>query len=108
MTPPTALPADKLAHRCDAAQFPFATTAELVDLEQIVGQDRAAAAVEFGIGIERHGYNLFVMGPAGSGKHTLVKQYLAERVRETAKSSAFSSTSRCSDSRYSTTLGTSV
>src|SRR3990172_6987362 len=87
MTPPTALPADKLAHRCDAAQFPFATTAELVDLEQIVGQDRAAAAVEFGIGIERHGYNLFVMGPAGSGKHTLVKQYLAERVRDAAKSS---------------------
>jgi hypothetical protein len=84
---PPALPADKLAHRCDPSQFQFATTAELADLAKIVGQDRAAAAVEFGIGIERHGYNLFVMGPAGSGKHTLVKQYLAERVREAAKSS---------------------
>ena len=87
MKPSPALPAAKLAHRCDPAQFPFATTAELVDLAQVVGQDRAAAAVEFGIGIERHGYNLFVMGPAGSGKHTLVKQYLAERVRDAAKSS---------------------
>jgi lon-related putative ATP-dependent protease len=87
MKPPLALPADRLAHRCDTAQFSFATTAELIDLEQIVGQDRAAGAVEFGIGIERHGYNLFVMGPAGSGRHTLVKQYLAERVREAAKSS---------------------
>ena len=87
MTAPPALPADRLAHRCDPAQFQFASTAELVDLAQIVGQDRAAAAVEFGIGIGRHGYNLFVMGPAGSGKHTLVKQHLAERVRESAKSS---------------------
>lgn len=42
MTPPPALPADRLAHRCDPAQFQFATTAELVDLSQIVGQDRAA------------------------------------------------------------------
>jgi len=83
----TALPAEMLAHRCDPAQFPFATTAELGDQEQVVGQDRAAAAVEFGIGIERHGYNLFVMGPTGSGKHTMVKHYLAERVRETAKTS---------------------
>ncbi|OGA15159.1 MAG: ATP-dependent protease [Betaproteobacteria bacterium RIFCSPLOWO2_02_FULL_63_19] len=83
----TALPADKLAHRCDPAQFRFATTAELGELTQVVGQDRAAAAVEFGIGIERHGYNLFVMGPTGSGKHTLVKHYLAKRVREAAKTS---------------------
>lgn len=85
MKQPTALPAAMLAHRCDPAQFQFETTAELADQARIVGQDRATAAVEFGIGIERHGYNLFVMGPAGSGKHTLVKQHLNERVREAAK-----------------------
>jgi len=85
MRTPPALPASVLAHRCDPAQFQFKTTAELVEQVQIVGQDRATAAVEFGIGIERHGYNLFVMGPAGGGKHTLVKQHLTERVREAAK-----------------------
>ncbi len=84
---PAALPPSRLAHRCDPAQFDFATTAELLDAAQIVGQDRAATAVEFGIGIERHGYNLFVMGPAGSGRHTLVKQVLAERTRGTGKPS---------------------
>ena len=85
--PPAALPASQLAHRCDPAQFDFATTADLADVAQIVGQDRAFTAVEFGVGIERHGYNLFVMGPAGSGRHTLVKQALAERTRGTEKPS---------------------
>ena len=83
--PPAALSPTQLAHRCDPAQFDFATTADLVDVAQIVGQDRASTAVEFGVGIERQGYNLFVMGPAGSGRHTLVKQYLAERTRGTVK-----------------------
>jgi lon-related putative ATP-dependent protease len=83
----SALPASKLAHRCDPAQFEFATTAELADLAQVIGQDRAAAAVEFGVGIERHGYNLFVMGPAGCGKHTLVKRHLEERAKSSARSS---------------------
>jgi len=84
---PAALPPSQLAHRCDPAQFEFATTADLADVAQIVGQERAATALEFGIGIERHGYNLFVMGPAGSGRHTLVKQHLAERTRGTEKPS---------------------
>lgn len=87
MKPISALPAGKLAHRCNPAQFDFETTAELAELGQVIGQERAAAAVEFGVGIERHGYNLFVMGPAGSGKHTLVKRHLEERARSVAKSS---------------------
>ena len=87
MKPLSALPASKLANRCDPAQFEFETTAELADLAQVIGQERAAAAVEFGVGIERHGYNLFVMGPAGSGKHTLVRRQLEERTRSSARPS---------------------
>ncbi len=85
MKVPPALPPSRLVHRCDHERFPFTTTDELVDAAQIVGQERAASALEFGIGIERQGYNVFVMGPEGSGKHTLVKRYLAERVRGTEK-----------------------
>ncbi len=65
-----------LYHRCDLAQFGFATTAELPDLAGQIGQQRARDAVAFGLGIQRQGYNLFVMGPAGAGKHALVRQYL--------------------------------
>ena len=62
------LQADKLAHRCDPASLRFATTAELAEFEGVVGQDRAQEAIEFALGIERDEFNLFVMGPAGSGR----------------------------------------
>jgi lon-related putative ATP-dependent protease len=73
------LPSDRLARRCDPDQFDFETTAELAAVEEVIGQDRAARAVEFGIAIGREGYNLFVMGPPGSGKHTLVRRHIAAR-----------------------------
>jgi len=74
-----ALSADRLVRRCDATALGFATTDELTDLGHIVGQRRATDAVALGIGIDRAGYNLFVMGPPGTGKHTLVHQFLDER-----------------------------
>ncbi|MBI2961632.1 MAG: AAA family ATPase [Betaproteobacteria bacterium] len=80
MSIPSALPAAKLARRCDPEQFSFETTAELPDIERAIGQERAARAIDFGIGMAREGYNVFVMGPAGSGRHTLVRKVLAERV----------------------------
>ena len=79
MSAPTPLPELDLAHRCDARQFAFATTEELEDLLGIPGQERATDAIELAVGIERQGYNLFVMGPAGCGRHTLVRQRIEAR-----------------------------
>jgi len=70
------LTTDQLYHHCDPKQFDFTSTEQLLALECMLGQDRAAEAVKFGIGIQRNGYNLFVMGPPGSGKHTMVRQFL--------------------------------
>ncbi len=70
---------EALYRRCDLQALPFETTAELEDLHEVIGQARALDAVRFGIGIRREGYNLFAMGPAGAGKHTVVRQFLAER-----------------------------
>ncbi|MBS4097076.1 MAG: AAA family ATPase [Sulfuricella sp.] len=66
----------QLYHRCDPAQFKFKTTEELADPADISVQARAEGAVRFGIGMRRDGYNLFAFGPAGVGKHTLVRGYL--------------------------------
>lgn len=66
----------QLYHRCDPTQFPFKTTDELADPADIVLQGRAADALRFGIGMRRDGYNLFAFGPAGVGKHTLVRDFL--------------------------------
>ena len=79
MTAPIPLAADQLYRRCDPDQFSFDTTAELEDLAEIIGQGRALDALHFGIGIAREGYNLYVLGPAGVGKHTVVSQYLQQR-----------------------------
>jgi len=73
------LQADKLAHRCDPESLRFATSTELATFEGVVGQDRAQEAIEFALGVERDEFNLFVMGPAGSGRHTLVERLAKER-----------------------------
>ncbi len=76
------LTAAHLFHRCDPAQFDFQTTAELEELTEVIGQHRAIEAVRFGVGIRREGYNLYVMGPPGVGKHTLIGEYLKERAKD--------------------------
>ena len=76
MTPLPALTPAQLNTRTDPAQFTFATTAELQPISDIIGQERAVAAVEFGIGIRRPGYNIFALGGPGTGKHTVVRDYL--------------------------------
>jgi lon-related putative ATP-dependent protease len=72
------LNADQLYRRCDAALLPFETTAELPDLTENIGQERAFEAVRFGIDIKNSGYNIFALGPPGIGKHSLVTQLLAD------------------------------
>ena len=68
-----------LYRRCDPEEFEFETTADLEDLAEFIGQPRAVDAVRFGIGIRRNGYNLFALGAAGTGKHSLVRLYVEEQ-----------------------------
>lgn len=70
---------EQLYARCNPDDFSFSTTAELPGLTGIIGQQRATEAVRFGINIQRKGYNLYVMAPPGSGKQTLVRQFLHSR-----------------------------
>ena len=70
----------QLYRRCDPEQFPFQTTSEINDFDEIIGQDRAVAAIRFGIGIEHEGFNLFALGANGTGKRTAVHQFLSRRV----------------------------
>lgn len=70
---------DALSRRCDPASFPFVSTDELPDLDDIIGQDRAVEAVSFGIGVRRPGFHVYAMGPEGIGKYTLIRQFLLRR-----------------------------
>jgi hypothetical protein len=70
---------DQLRAKSDPTKFSFETTAELKPLDQVIGQDRALRAIDFGIDIPSYGYNIFVVGPSGSGRVTAVRQYLDRR-----------------------------
>jgi lon-related putative ATP-dependent protease len=74
-----ALGIEALCRRCDPGQFSFETTAELDDLEGVIGQERAVEAIRFGIGIQQQGYNLFAVGPNGTGKYTAVQRSLSQQ-----------------------------
>jgi len=76
MTDHKPLPVEELFKACEPASLGFETTSDLEPLEELIGQDRAVEAVAFGIGIRRDGFNLFAAGPAGTGKHTLIGEFL--------------------------------
>ncbi len=70
------LTAEQVRPYCDPAQFAFASTADIPDLPGIVGQHRALRALQFGMSMSANGYNIFVQGPAGTGKSTAVRQFI--------------------------------
>lgn len=81
MTSNLSLDPHQLYHPCDPNQFTFETTAELEDLAEIIGQMRAMDAVQFGAGVQHDGYNLFVLGPSGMGKRSMVRQILEKKAK---------------------------
>jgi lon-related putative ATP-dependent protease len=76
---PRELGPEGLYHATDPKVFSFETTAEIQDLKRIIGQPRAVEALRFGVEIEREGYNVFAVGHPGTGKHTLVCNFLKKR-----------------------------
>jgi predicted ATP-dependent protease len=73
------LSSDRLRKHCDPASLGFATTADIRPAELLIGQDRAHDALQFGTAIQRRGYNLFVIGGQGFGRHRAVGQFLEEK-----------------------------
>lgn len=67
-----AVAAEDLRHVCDPAQFDFRDTSELTPLGSVIGQERAVQAIDFGLNMKSAGYNIFVTGPVGTGKSTIV------------------------------------
>ena len=63
-------------------QFNFASTAQLEPLSGVLGQARAVQALQFGISMQRPGYNVFVMGESGTGRFSYVQRYLTEQAKQ--------------------------
>ncbi len=68
--------------RCDPSIFRFETTKDLNPLEELIGQERAVRAIDFGLRIKRNDYNLYLSGLPGTGKTSYIRTYLKEMVKK--------------------------
>lgn len=73
------IPHRDLYQHCELAATDFTTTADLEPLSASIGQDRAMEAIRFGIGMDHEGFNLYLMGSTGLGKHALIANTLETR-----------------------------
>ena len=77
---PIPLPPEKLYAACDPGALGFTSSDELPDLDAAQIHPRAIGAMHLGLDIPHEGYNLFVLGETGSGRHAIIHQLLeAER-----------------------------
>lgn len=59
----------------------FETTADIAQLEGTVGQERAVSAIQFGLNVETHGFNIYVAGRPGTGRNSSVGAHTAKKAK---------------------------
>lgn len=57
-------------------EFDFDTTAALGPFDGIIGQDRAAKAMDFGVRMKSGSYNIYMSGAAGTGKTSYAQAFV--------------------------------
>lgn len=75
------VPADKLRWNCDPTLLGFETTGELPDFSDAIGQKRALRSIEFGLGVEGSGFNLYISGETGTGRTSTIASILRKRAK---------------------------
>jgi predicted ATP-dependent protease len=79
LSPVAPLSPEALYQPCTFDQLDFNTTNDLETEVEFIGQERAIKALELGTTIQRQGYNIFALGPSGTGKHALVRRLVERR-----------------------------
>lgn len=62
--------------------FNCESSEELTPLKEIIGQERAVRALQFGLKIKDKGFNVFVSGPPGTGRKTAIINFLKELAKD--------------------------
>ena len=78
---------ERLRWVCDPKLIPAKLSSELKPIDGLLGQERALEAVSFGLDIPSAGYNIFVHGDSGSGKHNAIMSFVNQRATEQPRAS---------------------
>lgn len=87
MAGPVEIPAEQLRATCDLSSFNFDTTSELPPLQGILGQERGARALEFGLRVDKQSYNIFMTGITGTGKLSYAQEVVRQLARQQPQAS---------------------
>lgn len=79
---PAGLTPAQLRRRIDPATLGFETTETLEVVQGLIGQDRAMQAIRLAARIGHRSFNLFVVGPPGTGRHSAVQMVLAREAAD--------------------------
>jgi len=78
----TKLKADDLYKRCDPKTFSFNTTEDITQFSGLIGQEKALKSLDFGLGMDSDGFNIFAIGESGTGKMTTIMSMLNEKAAQ--------------------------
>lgn len=73
-----------LRWRCNPNWFSADRSDKIKPADEIIGQDRALEAIQTGLDIKSHGYNIYVSGLTGTGKMTTIEMLL-EQIKTESK-----------------------
>ncbi|MBY4677737.1 Lon protease family protein [Marinobacterium arenosum] len=85
---------------CEPELLPFKTTATLEPFTGFFGQQRAIDAMQFGIGMQRPGYNMFVMGNPHTGRFSFAMENLKSYAKKARKPQDWLYLNNLEDDRY--------
>ena len=75
---PRGLDADQCTVQFDLDGLTFETTSDLEPLASVIEQERAVQSLELGLSVTRPNYHVYVAGPSGTGKRSLLRVMLGK------------------------------
>ncbi|HOW54536.1 MAG TPA: ATP-binding protein [Syntrophorhabdaceae bacterium] len=75
----TKLGPEELFKKCDPGTFAFSRTDTVVEFPRTIGQEKALKSLDFGLGMDSAGFNIFAIGESGTGKMSTVMYMLREK-----------------------------
>ena len=78
----TKLTPEDLCSAYDSTKFQFTTTDDIPAFEGTIGQERAMRSLEFGLGVDSTGFNIFALGEPGTGKMATLMTLLHQKASQ--------------------------